>query len=263
MDRPRVITLSIASADGRMAVSRATPILHGDPRWNALPDAQDIVCQVVREVAPTANLEGSGSFVPDDVLPGQAPVPARRAPAHDFLPPASVAQAEGRGWFAVVDGRGRVRWSIKVGPSEPYLGWPLLVLACEVTPPDYLAFLRAEGIAYLVSGGERVDLAAALAKMKEVLGVERVLSTAGGRLSGALLRAGLVAEVNVVLLPALIGTHDAPRLFEATPLGKDERPLRLRLISATTYADGRVWLRYTSGSDLSLPHCPATTAAAG
>lgn len=258
MDRPRVITLSIASVDGRMAVSRASPLLYGDPRWNALPDAQDVVLQVFREVAPMANLEGSGSFVPDDVPPGQVPTAGRCVPTQDFLPPANVAQAEGRGWFAVVDGRGRVGWSIKVGPSEPYLGWPLLVLVCEATPPDYLAFLRAEGIAYLVAGKERVDLAAALAKMREVLGVERVLSTAGGRLSGALLRAGLVDEVNVVVLPALIGTHDAPTLFEATRLGKDERPLCLRLLSATTYADEIVWLRYEAKSAIESPS-PATT----
>jgi riboflavin biosynthesis pyrimidine reductase len=76
------------------------------------------------------------------------------------------------------------------------------------------------------------------------LGVDSLLSTAGGRLNGALLRAGLVDEVNVELLPGIIGGLDTPSLFDSPALGPEEMPIKLDLISAQVHTDGRVWLRY-------------------
>ena len=80
--------------------------------------------------------------------------------------------------------------------------------------------------------------------MKAQLGVECVLSTGGGRLNGALLRAGLVDEVNVEFLPALIGGTDTPSLYDSPRIGPDEQPAHLKLISCQVQAKGRVWLRY-------------------
>jgi 2,5-diamino-6-(ribosylamino)-4(3H)-pyrimidinone 5'-phosphate reductase len=164
----------------------------------------------------------------------------------DFLPEAIVRRPDHRGWFMVVDGRGRGREWIKDGGvfGEAWQGWHLLVLAAGHTPAAYLAYLRREQIPYLVAGEGPVDLGLALEKLEAQLGVTCILSTAGGRLSGALLRAGLVDEVNVDLLPALIGGFDTPALFDAPALGPEEWPVRLTLISAQVQADGRVWLRY-------------------
>jgi len=151
-----------------------------------------------------------------------------------------------QGWFTVVDGRGRVRDWMKDGAvfGEAWQGWHLLVLVAGQTPAPYLAYLQRESIPYLVAGEDQVDLALALEKLKARLGVTSVLSTAGGRLNGALLRAGLVDEVNVELLPAIIGGRETPSLFDAPVLGPGELPARLRLLSAQVQANGRIWLRY-------------------
>jgi riboflavin biosynthesis pyrimidine reductase len=63
-------------------------------------------------------------------------------------------------------------------------------------------------------------------------------------LNGALLRAGLVDEINVELYPAVIGGFDTPALFDSPALQPDEWPTRLKLLSAQAGAGGRVWLRY-------------------
>jgi riboflavin biosynthesis pyrimidine reductase len=146
----------------------------------------------------------------------------------------------------VVDGRGRVRDWIKDGAvfGEAWEGWHLLVWVARHTPAPYLAYLQRESIPYLVAGEEQVDLALALEKLKARLRVTCVLSTAGGRLSGALLREGLVDEVNVELLPAIIGGIETPSLFDSPVLGPGEPPARLRLLSAQVQANGQVWLRY-------------------
>ena len=89
-----------------------------------------------------------------------------------------------------------------------------------------------------------MDLSVALEKLRAKLDVTTLLSTAGGRLNGALLRAGLVDEINIEFLPAVIGGFDTPSLFDSPTLAPDATPTRLALLSAQVRAEGRVWLRY-------------------
>lgn len=249
MDRPKVVVYNVASVDGRLAISRDRMLLYGDERWDSIDVAGefDVYQWLLSQHQPQATLEGSGSFVVDDEQPAPLP-PYSGDPAllyDDFLPESIVKRPGHRGWFTAVDGRGRVRWAYKAGDAWPgFEGWYALVLAARNTPPAYLAYLRREEIPYLVAGEARVDLALALAKMKAQLGVGCVLSTAGGRLNGALLRSGLVDEIDVVFNPAIIGSAGAPTLFAAPDLGPSEMPVKLSLVSAQAQAGGRVWLRY-------------------
>jgi 2,5-diamino-6-(ribosylamino)-4(3H)-pyrimidinone 5'-phosphate reductase len=130
--------------------------------------------------------------------------------------------------------------------GEEWTGWHMLILVGRHTPPEYLAYLQQAGIPYLVAGGNdgHVDLQLALEKMTALLGVDCILSTAGGRLNGALLRGGLVDEINVEFFPAVIGGLGTPMLFNSPELTPDERPTRLTLISCCAQTQGRVWLRY-------------------
>jgi 2,5-diamino-6-(ribosylamino)-4(3H)-pyrimidinone 5'-phosphate reductase len=248
MSRPKVVICTTASVDGRIAVSRDRLLLWGDERWQAIDQGSEVLDGLKSIHKPQATLEGSGSFVRDDDEPAPlSPFEGERETLYaNYLPQAVVQRPGHRGWFIAVDGRGRVRNWIKDGAvfGLEFEGWHLLVLAAHATPPEYLACLRREQIPYLVAGQERVDLAVALEKLHSALGVTSLLSTAGGRLNGALLRAGLVDEVNIELLPAIIGGFDTPSLFDSPPLKADEWPVRLNLISAQIQAGGRVWLRY-------------------
>lgn len=248
MSKPKVVTFSTASVDGRMAVSPDVLLLWGDARWQALEESSKAYEWVKLTHQPQATLEGSGSFVREgDELPPLPPFEADPAALYeDFLPDAVVQRPGHRGWFTVVDGRGRGRGWIKDGAAfgEDWVGWHMLILVAEHTPAAYLAYLRRENIPYLLAGQDRVDLRLALEKLGSRLGVTSLLSTAGGKLSGALLRAGLVDEVNIEFLPAIIGGVETPSLFDSPVLLPEERPARLKLISAQVQANGRVWLRY-------------------
>ena len=116
-------------------------------------------------------LEGSGSLVPSTA--GPLDLDDEPVPGGDFLIPEALAR--GGKWFAVVDGRGRVR-----GTKTRDGDFDVLVLVCGATPARYLAYLRREGVCYLVAGSERVDLGAALRRMRARLGVTCVVSYAGG-----------------------------------------------------------------------------------
>jgi len=249
MERPRVVRSVVASVDGKVTLSRQQ-ILMEQPSgrlWAAMvpPDAdplqEDFLELVRREYGCNATLEGSGSLVVDGTEPSPLP-PYEGDPAvlyTDFLLPEATDQpSPPHMWFTVVDGRGRIRW------TEKHPGWDVLVLVCRLTPADYLGYLRRERICYLVAGDERVDLAEALAAMATRLGVRCILSTAGGGLNGALLRAGLIDELSVSLVPGLIGGADTPTILDGPALAVGEPPTPLRLLSVHADAGGTVRLRY-------------------
>jgi riboflavin biosynthesis pyrimidine reductase len=63
--------------------------------------------------------------------------------------------------------------------------------------------------------------------------------------NGALLRAGLVDEVSVLICPTVDGAPGAPCLFDATHEEAGRAPLRrMELTSSQAMDGGVVWLRY-------------------
>jgi 2,5-diamino-6-(ribosylamino)-4(3H)-pyrimidinone 5'-phosphate reductase len=113
VDRPRVIVSVVATADGRVTLSRAERLLDEDVgrRWREAwpPDVGELLAQrsaaIEERHRPTVVLEGSGTFVSDDS--GPVDLPSTDVAASelwtDFVPRDSPR------WFVVVDGRGRVR----------------------------------------------------------------------------------------------------------------------------------------------------------
>jgi 2,5-diamino-6-(ribosylamino)-4(3H)-pyrimidinone 5'-phosphate reductase len=246
MDRPRVVIFGEVSLDGRLTLAPDVLLLFEMEKWRAIAGESPVYEWIRTVYRPQAYLEGSGSLVKSDQVPEQLP-PAEGEVGRlyqDYLPEEVIAHPDRKGWFVTVDSRGMVRWLYKEWPEESWAGWHLLVLVSQGTPAEYLAYLRREAIPYLVTGAERVDLGQALVKLKAQLGVERVLSTSPGKLGGVLLRSGLVDEINLEFIPAVIGGCQTPTLFESPDLRPDEWPTRLKMLSACPQAGGRVWVRY-------------------
>jgi len=247
MSRPKVVIYGGASVDGRLTIAPGVLLMFGDKRWDSIAGSDEEIANWLREKhKPQAYLEGSGSLVAQTEKPN--PLPPFKGELNklyqDFLPESVVRHPDHRGWFCTVDSKGLIRWVYKEFPSEEWKGWHLMVIVANHTPPEYLAYLQKENIPYLVAGKERVNLKLALEKMKSQLGVTSVMSTSPGKLGGALLRAGLVGEVNILVLPSIIGGLKTPSLFQSPELKPNEWPTMLRLVWVQVQGDGRVWLRY-------------------
>jgi 2,5-diamino-6-(ribosylamino)-4(3H)-pyrimidinone 5'-phosphate reductase len=144
--------------------------------------------------------------------------------------------------LAVVDGRGRFKSWKKAAPS-PY--WRAGIALCsKSTPKEHLSFLKRSEVEVIIEGDNKVDLRAALERLTEEKGVKVVRVDSGGTLNGALLRAGLVSEVSVMVQPQLIGGLSPSSMFQAPDLGPDQKALPIELISSRKLKGGTVWLRY-------------------
>ena len=126
-------------------------------------------------------------------------------------------------------------------------GDPVVVLLTERVSDAHLAGLRGDGVGYLFAGEEQLDLKQAVSALGRELGIDHLLLEGGGHLNGAFLRAGLVDEISLMLVPAIDGTGGAPATFDGPESeGKVSLPLRgLTLEHHELLNGGIVWLRYS------------------
>ena len=221
MSKPKVIIFNGLSLDGRMDFgSDAIDMgLYYElaSRWNA-----------------DAMLSGSNTMLTAESM-GPVEEPESYTPPEEFHPLA-VSR------LVVVDSRGRVRnWnSLR---SQPF--WrEVTVLCAQSTPQEYIEYLDHRGVPYIIAGRDQVDLAAALEELNSRFGVQSVRVDSGGILNGALLRAGLVDEVSVLIDPCLVGGTSARAWFVTPDLASPEGITRLRLIHCEQVKDNIVWLKY-------------------
>jgi hypothetical protein len=246
VNRPKVVVFQEASADGRVAFTPDISMFYVFEKWRGIMKDSELYPELMEWVKSTHNpqvfLEGSGTFVRKDQRQGGPPSFSGDTGQlyGDFLPDSILKDPGLHGWGAVVDSRG-------VCPD--LLAWVDagihgLILVADRTPPGYLAGLRRKEYPYLVAGEERVNLPLALEKMSTQLGVTCICSAGGGKLNGALLREGLVDEINILVCPVVIGGMETPALFNSPDLKPDDWPTPLNLISVQGFDEGHVWLRY-------------------
>lgn len=150
----------------------------------------------------------------DAVLVGAGTV---RAEGYERLEPTHGRPAPPA--LVVVSGSGRVPEGLRTPTSGRGSG---LLVTCESSGPRRLARARTVlgSDAVLVTGGDHVDLAAALEALA-TLGLGRVLCEGGPSLLSAALAAGVVDEVALSLAPTVVG-GDGTRVTSGPALGEGD-----------------------------------------
>lgn len=139
--------------------------------------------------------------------------------------------------LVIVDGRGRVSaWQ-----SLRDAGYWSSVVAVHTagTPP------RDHGLPEIVAGSDRVDLAAMLLTLRERFDARVVRVDSGGALNGALLGAGLVDEVSLLVHPSLAAADVRRPWHGGGPLARRAMTLK----ATQTLPAGLAWLRYRIAAD--------------
>lgn len=216
---PRVILFNAVSLDGRID-------------WFPADQAQ--FYGLISTWKETGTLVGS-----DTILAATVEFP----PEDDsvFEPPA-VLPGDARPVLAVPDSRGRVRsWHA----VKQWGYWREFVALCtRNTPGEYLDYLAARHIGVIIAGDDRVDLRTALEGLNDRFGANTIRVDSGGTLNGALLRAGLVDEVSVLIHPGLVGGVSPRSMFRAPDLDSPDGVIPLELMDVRRIENDVVWLRY-------------------
>jgi len=221
MPIPRVIIHNAVSVDGR--IDWFTPDL-------------ELFYGLAGQWKEHATLAGADTFLKaytDAKLPVHSEETEQPVKNHDDTRPLLV----------VPDSRGRLRniWSILA--KEPY--WRDVVVLCsKSTPQTYLDYLKDKRLGVIISGDDHVDFKPALEALYSENGIKVIRVDSGGTLNGVLLRAGLVAEVSVLIHPALVGGSTPCSIFRAPDLISSEGVIKLKLIQFDKVKDDIIRLRY-------------------
>lgn len=133
--------------------------------------------------------------------------------------------------MVLVSGRLDLPWDAPLFTEDG--GRVLVFTASEAEPPETAASVQ------VVRHEGRVDLVAALRRLREEHGVRALLSEGGPRLHGQLWAAGLVDDLFLTIAPRMTGA-DAPRILEGRSLpGTSELELAWLLED-----DGELFARY-------------------
>lgn len=150
------------------------------------------------------------------------------------------ARRDAKTWGIFLDGKGKAVWARKdIG------GDAILVVLTEAVPDRHLAGLRADGVSYIFAGATEIDLAGALETLNRELGIERIMLEGGGGANGALLRAGLIDELSLVICPVIDGSTGGPIVFNSGDADLGPAPIEsMTLASHEVLEGGAMWLRY-------------------
>ena len=104
-------------------------------------------------------------------------------------------------------------------------------------------------VSYIFCREDReIDISATLETLNRELGIEHLMLEGGGGANGALLRAGLVDEISLVISPVIDGSTGAPTVFNSGSTDLGPAPIeRMVLANHQVLDGGAVWLRYRLG----------------
>ena len=230
--KPYVLCHMVTSIDGRIWGSRWRP------KANVVPNLfETLHDRLVEERGGASWL--CGRVTAQEFARGKGktyPPTAERFPRENWF----AKKAGVKSWGIFLDAHGKACWE-----RSDIGGDPILVILCEEVADSHLAGLRAEGISYIFAGKSGIDLAAALETLNRELGIRHLLLEGGGGANGALLRAGLVDEISLVLTAAIDGSSGAPTVFNSGDTDLGPAPVeQMTLVRHEVLENGALWLRY-------------------
>jgi len=225
--KPYVICHMVSSIDGRIWGSRWRPKANLVPNlFERLHDQMGGGSWLCGRVTAQEFAKGNGLVYP---------------PTDQTFPRENwYARKDAKAWGIFLDAHGKAVWQ-----RSDIGGDAILVILTEQVPDSHLAGLRADGVSYIFAGKSEIDLAAALETLNRELGVERIMLEGGGGANGALLRAGLVDEISLVICAVVDGSTGGPIVFNSGDTDLGPAPIEsMTLTSHEVLENGAVWLRY-------------------
>ena len=157
-----------------------------------------------------------------------------------------VAQSGCELYYVSVDVSGEIAWSSGVYKRAGRPDSHVIEILTEKTPKQYRAYLRNQGVSYILAGEDTLDCKIAVRKLKALFGIEKVLICGGGIVNWSFFNAGVVDELSLILSPVADGDTNTPTVFERMEqLGKSS-PVVFHLKNVSQLQNDVVYLNYVT-----------------
>lgn len=223
MNRPYIVCHMVSSIDGRIDCDMTEQIEPGDEYYDVLARLE-CPSLLMGRITMQMHYADSIPFKPTDSTPiGREAVHCSRKATKFTI---------------AIDTHGRLRW-----PENEFDG-ALLVITSQSAPEEYAKTLSSQGVSWIATGTDSIDLKRAMELLREYFGVTRLALTGGGHINGAFINAGLVDEISLLVAPGIDGRKGMPTVFDGID-NPVKAPTHLHLLSVENIGNGVVWLRYT------------------
>lgn len=212
----------IASVDGRIDCDMIEQIEGGNEYYEAL-ESLDCPSMLMGRVTMQMHYALAEPFATLDSTPigGEAFHIARKATAY----------------CVGIDTHGSLQW----GETE-FDGQALIIITDEECPKTYHDRLTEQGISWIATGKNGINLARAMELLSKEFKVERLAVTGGGHINGAFLEAGLLDEVSYMVAPGIDGRAQMAAVFDG--IADKFRPATRLSLRSVKQMGETVWMRY-------------------
>lgn len=183
-----------------------------------------------------------GSVTTKEFIGGRQPVLVKdeKAPDGDY-----VVNTNAELYYISIDVEGEVGWESgtfqKAGRPDAHV----IEVLTESTPVEYRAYLRKQGVSYIIAGTDTLDCKIAVEKLYSLFGIKSVLICGGGVVNWSFLQSGVVDELSLVLAPAADGNRDSVTVFEKLSSLPQHAPMSFSLKNVEQLNGDGVRLVYT------------------
>jgi len=169
-------------------------------------------------------------------LSGDGPLPQSSTPVPegDF-----ILKDEAHPYCFAIDRKGKLLWK---KPYNDYTANPsrIVEITTSLASKNYLAFLRDQGIPYLLCGETDFDPVLFLEKIRALYGVKNFVLCGGGHINGVFMAAGLIDEISLVVAAVTDGQEKGLSFMEM-PTAKAQG---FALVDLKKLPESGLYLRY-------------------
>ena len=149
-----------------------------------------------------------------------------------------IASPDARSFAIAVDQHGKLHFN-----GGDLDGDHVIVLLGKDVADQHLAELVADGVSYIVSDRQEMDLATLLETLGRAFNIRRLLLEGGAAVNGSFFAAGLVDELSLLVAPAVDARKGSDRVIEYGQDGLAGK-CELSLLSCDRLDDGLLHLKY-------------------
>lgn len=151
------------------------------------------------------------------------------------------------GWdlyYVSLDTLGEIAWDSGIYKRAGRPDSHIIEILTEKTPSTYRAYLRKQGVSYILAGVDTLDCKAAAQKLKSLFGIGKMLICGGGTVNWSFLSQGVVDELSLLLSPVADGDPNTPTIFERIEKFDQSKPALFYLKNVSLLPNDVVHLTY-------------------